>query len=481
MNTFFASLSILFALNIVLAIAIIFLERKKPTVTWAWIIVLLVLPDIGFILYLLFSQNLSNKKIFKLKEEETRLIDLLKNEEIYLLKNNQINFKDKSMARYQDMIYMNLINDNAFFTQDNDIEIFTDGKAKFDELLGSIKKAKHHIHMLYFIIKNDSISKQILNALIEKAKEGVEVRLLYDAMGSQVIPRKILRELEAAGGKYAAFFPSKIPYINFKLNYRNHRKIVVIDGKYGFIGGFNVGDEYLGLNKKMGYWRDTHLKVKGSAVLNIQTRFMLDWRYASRENIKNLTEYYSAVASTGNAGIQIVSSGPDSKEEQIKYGYIKMINSAKESVYVQTPYFIPDDTILEALKIAALSGVDVRIMIPNKPDHIFVYWATYSYIGELLKAGTRAYIYDKGFLHAKTVVVDGKIASVGTANVDIRSFKLNFEVNAFIYDTDIAGELKTIFEKDINDCKEITNKIYSKRSNIIKIKESISRLLSPIL
>lgn len=481
MITFSTSISILFVLNIFLAIAIIFLERKKPTVTWAWIMVLIVLPSIGFILYLLFSQNLSKKKIFKLKEEEKELINILRDEEISLFKSNQINFKDQSMLKYQDMIYMNLINDNAFFSQDNDIEIFTDGNAKFDELLKSIEEATQHIHMLYFIIKNDSISRKILNALIKKARQGVEVRLLYDGMGSRVISKKLLRELKAAGGKVAAFFPAKLSFINFRLNYRNHRKIVIIDGKCGFIGGFNIGDEYLGLNKKMGHWRDTHLKIKGSSVHNIQTRFLLDWRHASRENIEDLIEYYSLVDSTGNAGVQIVSSGPDSEVEQIKYGYIKMINSAKESVYIQTPYFIPDDSILEALRIAALSGVDVRIMIPNKPDHIFVYWATYSYIGELLKSGARAYIYDKGFLHAKTVVVDGKIASVGTANVDIRSFKLNFEVNAFIYDTDIAGQLKAIFEKDIDECKEITTKIYSKRSTIIKIKESISRLLSPIL
>lgn len=481
MLTFSTYLSIFFVLNIFLAIAVIFLERKNPASTWAWIMVLVLLPNIGFVLYLLFSQNLSRKKIFKFKEEEEILINEFRDKEISMLQSNEIYFNDDSISKYQDMIYMNLISGNAFFTQDNEIEIFTDGNVKFDHLIKSIEEAKDHIHMVYYIIKNDSISKRIIKALIKKAKEGVEVRLLYDEVGSRLISRKLLRELKSAGGQAAAFFPSKIPLINFKMNYRNHRKLAIVDGEYGFIGGFNIGDEYLGLNKKMGYWRDTHLRIRGSAVQEIQIRFMLDWRHASREEIDGLNKYYPSIESDGNSGVQIVSSGPDSEQEEIKYGYIKMINSAKESIYVQTPYFIPDDSILEALKIAALSGVDVRIMVPNKPDHIFVYWATYSYIGELIKAGARAYIYEKGFLHAKTFVIDGEIASVGTANVDIRSFKLNFEVNAFVYDSAVASELKTIFEKDIEDSKEITKKIYSQRPLIIKFKESISRLLSPIL
>ncbi|WP_432661861.1 cardiolipin synthase [Wukongibacter baidiensis] len=481
MGDFSTYVSLFFVLNILFAITIIFLERKNPTATWAWIMVLLLLPNVGFVLYLLFSQNLSKKRIFKLRKEEDELINTFRDEEVSLLTNNEIRFKDQSMTQYQDMIYMNLINSNAFFTQDNEIDIFTDGNIKFDQLIKSIEDAKDHVHMLYYIIKNDSISRRIINALIKKAQNGVEVRLLYDEVGSRSISKKLLRELKKAGGKAVPFFPSRIPFINFRINYRNHRKLVIIDGKHGFIGGFNIGDEYLGLDKKMGYWRDTHLKIKGNAVQSIQLRFLLDWRHAARETLDNLDKYFVDVKNPGDSGVQIVSSGPDSEQEQIKYGYIKMINSAKESIYIQTPYFIPDDSLLEALKIAALSGVDVRIMIPNKPDHIFVYWATYSYIGELLKAGARAYIYDKGFLHAKTFVMDGKIASVGTANVDVRSFRLNFEVNAFIYDSAVASELKNVFEKDIEDCKEITREIYSNRSNVIKIKESISRLLSPIL
>ncbi|MFU0824353.1 MAG: Cardiolipin synthase [Clostridium sp.] len=348
-------------------------------------------------------------------------------------------------------------------------------------LLNSIEKAQHHIHIIYYVIKNDKIGNKVINALAKKASEGVEVRLLYDAMGCRSLPRHFFNKLKNSGGKVACFFPSLLPLINIRVNYRNHRKIVVVDGREAFVGGFNIGDEYLGKNKRFGYWRDTHIKIIGSAVGSLQQRFLLDWRYASQEKITFDKDYFPQVNSDGKIGIQIVSSGPDSEWEQIKNGYLKMIQSAKKNIYIQTPYFIPDESILEALKIASLSGVDVRIMVPSKPDHPFVYWASLSYIGELLKTGVRSYTYDKGFIHSKVMTVDGNVSSVGTANMDVRSFKLNFEVNAFIYDNNVSKSLEDIFEEDIHDCTEITKNLYAKRSLYIKFKESISRLLSPVL
>ncbi len=481
MNWFVPTLSVLLVLNIFLAFILIFLERKDPSATWAWLMVLLLVPYLGFVLYLTLGQNLSRQKIFDTKTEEDLIIRRIMLEQISFLQNNEIVFDDKEMINYQDMIRMQLISDDSIFTQDNEVEIFTNGSEKFESLLNSIEDANHHIHMLYYIIKNDSLSKRVVAALTKKAKEGVEVRLLYDAFGGRSLPRSFFKELIRAGGKVASFFPSKIPLINLRINYRNHRKLAIIDGKCGFIGGINIGNEYIGLSKKFGYWRDTHLKIKGSAVLMMQTRFFLDWRHAARERNTYNERYYPVINSNGKTGIQIVSSGPDSEQEQIKIGYLKMINSARKSIYIQTPYFIPDQSILEALKIASLSGVDVRIMIPNKPDHMFVYWATYSYIGELLDSGVRAYTYENGFIHAKTIVVDGKISSVGTANIDVRSFRLNFEVNAFIYDTRTSTKLKKIFENDLESCSEITIEKYKKRSKIIIFKESISRLLSPVL
>ncbi|QZY54904.1 cardiolipin synthase [Crassaminicella profunda] len=481
MQSFISTLSLLFILNILLAIVIIFLERKNPTSTLAWLMVLVLLPNIGFILYLIFGQNLSKQKIFKLKTEEDQILRKMVLQQISYLQNNKINFNDPSIKQYQDMMHMHLVSSDSIFCQDNEVEIFIDGTEKFNALIQSIEKAQDHIHMLYYIIQNDSLGKRIVNALTKKASTGVQVRLLYDAVGSHRLPRNFFNELTAAGGQVSSFFPFKIPFINFRINFRNHRKLAIIDGKYGFIGGFNIGNEYLGLDKKLGYWRDTHLKLKGSAVQMIQLRFILDWQYASKETIDYDSKYFPPINTNGKTGIQIVSSGPDSEQEQIKNGYLKMIHSARKSIYIQTPYFIPDESILAALRIAALSGADVRLMIPSKPDHMFVYWATYSYIGELLQSGVRTFLYDKGFIHAKTIIVDGKLASVGTANIDVRSFKLNFEVNAFIYDTTTSSALKSIFEKDMTDCTEITSEIYKKRSKIIKFKESIFRLLSPIL
>lgn len=481
MNVLTNIFSILLILNIFFAIAVIFFERRSVSTTWAWLMILLLIPGVGFILYLLFGQNLSRRNIFQIQSYEAQEIENIILEQRLKLENNEIHFKDHSAATYKDMIHMHLINSYAIFTQDNEVEIFTDGREKFDALLDTIEKAKDHIHLVYYIIKNDQIGKEVIDALTKKAEEGVQVRLLYDAVGGRSLSKNFFRKLKKAGGEVAIFFPFKIPFINFRINYRNHRKLAIIDGKYAFIGGFNIGDEYLGLDKKMGYWRDTHLKISGSAVHTIQSRFFLDWNSASNKELKFQLEYFPVINTNGETGIQTVSSGPDSEWEQIKNGYIKMIYSAKESIYIQTPYFIPDDSLLDAIKIATLSGVDVRIMFPNKPDHIFVYWATYSYIGELLKTGAKGYIYDAGFIHAKTMVVDGKIASVGTANVDIRSFKLNFEVNAFIYDTKVSTHLKNIFIKDMRKCKELTLELYKQRSTIIKIKESISRLVSPLL
>ena len=300
-------------------------------------------------------------------------------------------------------------------------------------------------------------------------------------MGGRSLPRNFFKELIEAGGEVACFFPPFSANLSIRVNYRNHRKICIVDGKEAYVGGFNIGDEYLGKSKKFGYWRDTHCKIKGSAIHGLEWRFLLDWRFAANEEIANMEKYFLPKDTIGETGVQIVSSGPDSKWTSIKDGYFKMIINARDKVYIQTPYFIPDDSILEALRVAGLSGVDVRIIIPSKPDHPFVYWASLSYIGELLQAGVKFYTYENGFIHSKVVLMDDVVSSVGTANLDIRSFKLNFEVNAFIYDEKVNNEIVDQFIRDLDMCREITIEEYEKRSYIIKVKESISRLLSPIL
>lgn len=469
-------------INILFAILLLFFERRNPTSTWLWLMVLTFLPGIGFILYLFLGQDLSKEKMFYSKGE----IDYCFKEEVHgqeeKIYNHEYKFKDPSYERYSDLIKMHLISSKSYLTDDNEVDIYFNGDDKFKALIDSINNAKNYINLQYYILKSDKLGMEVIDALCKKAQEGLDVKVLYDGMGGRNLSRKSIKKMEAAGVKTAVFFPAFIPYISLRINYRNHRKICIIDGKEGFVGGFNIGDEYVGRSKKFGYWRDTHIKIKGSAVPYLNWRFLLDWRFAAEDDSLNICgpEHHKSLGQ-GGTGIQIVSSGPDSKWPSVKDGYLKMISSAKERVYLETPYFIPDDSILEALRLAGLSGLDVRVMIPCKPDHPFVYWASLSYIGELLQAGVKFYTYEKGFLHSKVVLADDFISSVGTANLDIRSFKLNFEVNAFIYDKEVNEKLADNFINDLKYCKEITIEEYGKRSKIVKLKESFSRLLSPIL
>lgn len=480
----FEPLFITYLINIFLAFVIIFLERKDPTATLAWLLVLLLFPGVGFILYLFLSQNFSRKKLFKMKANAQRTFgDFLRTQQEGF-NSGKLAIKDKSVENHRDIIKMNLFKNQAFFTQNNDVQIFTDGHKKFEELFKCIEEAKSSVHVQYYIIKYDDLGKQLISLLEKKAKEGVEVRLLYDCIGSRQLLQKHVRDLVKAGGKTGRFFSSFLRHINLKLNYRNHRKIVVIDGKIGFVGGFNVGNEYLGLKRRFGYWRDTHIKITGLAVAELQKRFFLDWHNATKEDLNYQPKYFPLMEDKegfGDVAVQIVASGPDQTDEIIKQNYLKLINSAQESILIQTPYFIPDSSVMEALKISAASGVDVRIMIPNKPDHLFVYWATYYNVGVLLNYGVKVYTYEKGFLHAKTLVVDGTVSTVGTANFDMRSFKLNFEIIAIIYDSLKSAELKNSFEDDTKYSLQITPELYMQRGFTIRIKESISRLLSAIL
>jgi cardiolipin synthase A/B len=482
MNITSVLLSLILVLNMIMALFVIFKERRDVGSSWAWLLVLFFIPILGFILYLLLGQNLSRKRLFHWDDIKKTGFEEILETQITTLRANKFKFLNQVTSNNRDLIYMHLIKNQAILTEDNAVQIFTDGKEKFDQLFKDIRRAKEYIHIQYYIIKNDNLGKKLIEELTKKAKEGVKVRVLYDDLGSRGLPKRLFKDFRAAGGLVEVFFPSKFRFINLRMNYRNHRKLVIIDGKIGYVGGFNIGDEYLGLNAKFGYWRDTHLRIQGMAVYALQVRFILDWNQASDVNdVYYVPNLFPESVSHGAVGIQIVTSGPDSELEQIKNGYIKMIMSAKKSIYIQTPYFIPDASLLDTLRIACLSGIEVNIMIPNKPDHLFVYWATLSYIGDLLKVGANVYIYNNGFVHAKTLVVDEEVSSVGTANIDYRSFKLNFEVNAFLYDEGISKKLTRIFKEDMLVSKLLTFEEFQQRSLEVRFKESVSRLLSPIL
>ena len=466
-----------FFINILLAVLVVFFERRKPTSTWLWLMVLVFLPVIGFVLYLFIGQDIRKQKIFARKGES----DIVHGAScLFLPETGNPSAPEGPSYGYFDLLKLHC-SYGAPFTQDNAVRLFHDGQDKFDALLESLSKAQNYIHIEYYIFRNDNLGQKVINVLAKRAAEGIEVKLLYDGMGGIRLPRKYFLPLERAGGEIACFFPPFIPYLNLRLNYRNHRKICIIDGLEAWTGGFNIGDEYIGRSKRFGYWRDTHLQVKGSAVHSLQWRFLLDWQFARGSNILEQEKYFPKPTPQGNSGLQVVTSGPDSRWSAVKDGYFKLITNARESVYIHTPYFIPDDSIFDALRISALSGVDVRIIIPGKRDHPFVWWASLSYIGILLQAGVKCYIYEKGFMHSKMIVADGKVCSVGTANLDIRSFDLNFEVNTFIYDQELSRELKQMFLADLDGCREMTLEMYKQLPASVKFRESVSRLLSPLL
>ena len=469
---------IMLVMYILFVLSFIFLEKRKENSLISWLLVFIVFPFAGFLIYLIFGRDMSKKKVFRLFKTEENLMEEIKQkaEHIYYQKKN--NLYKALKESIESMELTSKMSDTGVHFN-NKVKIFTDGKEKFEKLIQDIQGADTEIHILYFIYKKDHLGNQIRDLLIKKAKQGVKVRLLLDHFGSFSLGGKYFKELKEAGGKVSFSFPLSLR--NFQLNNRNHRKIVIIDRKIAYIGGFNIGDEYLGNNVNTGYWRDTHIRIQGPGIIDLQVRFFLDWRNAGNKDIVIDENVFPENHVRGSVPLQVLSSGPDSQLETIKLAYIEMINNAKEYIYIQTPYFVPDETFVDALRIALLKGVDVRIMIPNKQDHIFVYWATYSYVGDLLPLGLKAYTYENGFLHAKTIVVDSKIASVGSANFDKRSFKLSFECNAFLYGSKIGEEMKEIFMNDLKYCKQLTIERYNKRSLSIRIKEPISRIISPIL
>lgn len=467
--------------NMLFAIIIIFFERKDPKSVWAWLLLLYFIPFLGFLFYLLAGTDMHKRKMFRMKEVEDRLNEEVRGQECQL--QNSSEDSDREIDRYRDLIMYNLESSGSVLTDNNDVTIYTDGNAKFDALIEDMRQAREFIHMEYYIIKNDVLFQRILEVLKEKAAEGVEVRILFDSMGCRTVKGRFWKQLNSWGIETAEFFPALLGRLQLRVNYRNHRKIVVIDNQVGYVGGFNVGKEYIGLEERFGYWRDTHLRIRGSAIFGLQLRFILDWNYAAKQNLFTNGRYLENVrpGSGECCKMQIISSGPDRTLQQIRDNYLRLIHKARRRISIQTPYFIPDESVISALMIAIRSGVEVRIMIPCKPDHPFVYWATYSYIGEMVMAGAKCYTYDNGFLHSKGLIVDEEVFCYGTANMDIRSFSLNFEVNAVVYDARKAGEMTDRFEQDLQHSTQITREVYASRSLKIRFKEQVCRLLSPVL
>ena len=478
---------LLLVVNVTLAGFVVFFERRNPASTWAWLMVLFFIPVFGFLFYLVFGKKGKKEKMFLDKEAYDNKVYFN-----YLFHGHHMGEKIQKQkdlienrgrlieAEYlTDLAYLHL-NSGNWMTFNNEIDLFSKGTEKFEKLVEDIRQAKEFIHLEYYIWRGDRLGIRLVQELTKKAREGVEVRLLFDGMGNARLPKTFFDELHEAGGYTAAFLPPLV----VRINYRNHRKLAIIDGKVGYIGGLNVGDEYLGIVKRYGNWRDAHLRIRGDAIDQMQIRFIMDWNFTTKKKETKVSlemKYFPVRPQFDGVRTQIVSSGPDTKWKNIRNGYFKMINEAEERIYLITPYFVPDDGVFEGLRVAALSGIDVRIIIPGNPDHLFVYWASMSYLGDLLEAGVRCYQYERGFIHAKVLCVDGMVCSVGTANMDIRSFELNFEVNAFMFDQNVTQKLEQDFIQDLDSCIEISKDWYIKRKWIFRLKESLARLISPML
>ncbi len=472
-------------INEILALITVFREERDIAATWAWLLVLSFLPMLGFLIYAFVGRKLPKKRLFRFQYKDNKLMYNILKEQGRIHNNPEKIRADEVSYSYRTLVKLFKTSDVTDLSRRNHVKVFTEGNHLFDCIISDIQNAKSSINIEFYTFYDDKIGHRVLNELVKKAKQGVKIHVIYDSWGSMGNKHHFFDPLREAGGFVEPFLHTHSAVMDFRLNFRDHRKIVVIDGKYGYIGGFNIGDQYLGRKKKFGNWRDTHLRISGSAVHHLQAQFILDWNVTDMEHKIDVKEtkgfYFPKVYQEGSTNIQIVSSGPNSDLQQIKLGYIKMIQNAKNYCWIQSPYLIPDDSALDAIRTAAMSGVDIRIMVPCMPDHPFVYRATQYYAKQLSKYGVKIYFYQDGFIHAKTVLVDGKIASVGSANMDFRSFKLNFEINAFIYDEGLAEQLHSIYVNDIRNSKLMTFGDFEKQSRWLKFKQVFSRLFSPIL
>ena len=458
---------------IIMVMVRVLMDNRQPAKTMAWMLVLTFIPMLGIILYFFFGQTTrKERKIWQYSMDQ-----LMKRSMLEFVEQKRLHLPNE----YRELIKLFMNQNWVLPFKNNETEIYTSGYEFFPSLLMEIGKAEHHIHLDTFIIASDPLGQIVADALIDKARQGVEVRVIYDDVGSWKTKNRFFDRMRAEGIKVYAFMPVRFPVFTSKVNYRNHRKICVIDGEVGFIGGMNIANRYVKGIKKLA-WRDTHVKITGAAVYGLQRAFLVDWFFVSRELITNHVYYPVSKVTENDSLIQIVTSSPTSLWPEIEQGYVRVLTSAKQYVYMETPYFLPTDPILFAMRTAALSGVDVRLMIPYETDTKIVEWASRTYVLATVKAGVKVYLYKAGFNHSKLLVADDSIATIGSTNVDFRSFENDFEANAFFYDKKIALEVKDIFLKDheesvaLEDVRNLTH-----RSFLQRLWESMVRLLSPLL
>jgi cardiolipin synthase A/B len=476
---FWTIFSLIFLVTAIPVAIMIILEKRSPFKTAAWVLALILLPVFGVVFYLFFGQEYRKKKLFSRKG----LKSLNRYRQLSFRQLRQfeqsLNNLSPQVRKKENIIRLLLKNSNALLTTGNQLKLLNNADETFEAIFDAIKNATHHIHLEYYILENDKIGNKLKELLIEKNKEGVEIRIIVDDVGSWSLGNKYISELRKNGIEIYSFMEVRFPRLTSRVNYRNHRKIVVVDGEIGFTGGINFADRYLKGVKEIGPWRDTHLQIEGDAVNCLQVVFASDWFFVVHENLTG-RKYFPQLSEFPGTPLQISASGPDSDWDSIGQAFFTAISGAKSGIYIATPYLMPPLEIIYALKTAALSNVDVRILMPEKSDSIIPHWSSFSYIEELLEAGVRVFFYQNGFIHSKYIIVDKVFSTVGTTNLDFRSLETNFEVNAFIYDEAFSAELERQFKTDLKNSSEIKLEEWRQRKWHFKLRESLAHLVSPL-
>ena len=462
---------IVYVITIASCIVVVLKENRNPIRSLSWVIALIFLPVVGLIFYIFFGRSLRGQHMIS-RMNKRKIITSMAPRHVNLDSQN-LSRSDRNLIK----LARNL--SSSFYTINNRMEIFTNGEDKFTALKKDLNDAKRSIYVQYYIFLDDTLGHEIAQILMRKAREGVDVKVIYDHVGSFSVRNRFFKMMNDAGVETHPFFKVTFPQFANRVNWRNHRKIVIIDERIGYIGGMNIADRYIkGLPQ--GIWRDTHIRITGPAIGALQYAFAYDWNFMGQPVLDEHVPP-TLCAPDEEAGMQLMTSGPMNQWSNIAFLLFKAIANAKRLIYIQTPYFLPTDSLLKALQAAALSNVDVRIMIPSRSDSAILRYASFSYISECLKAGIKIYLYEAGMLHSKTLVVDDEFCTVGSTNFDFRSFEHNFECNMFIYSTEVNAHMREIFMDDLRECTRVNAAQWRRRSLGQKTKESIVRLMSPVL
>lgn len=464
---------VVYKIIVILAVIHVILDNRQPAKTMAWTMVIYFVPVVGIVFYLFFGINTRKERYVS----DRSMNQLTKRSMLEFAEQQDLQLPEKHKPLIDLFINQNL----SLPFKDNQVDILTDGYQFIHHLLADIRLAQNHIHIDMYIIADDALGELIADALIDKAREGIEVRLIYDDVGCWNVKHRFFERMREEGIEVRSFMPVRFPSFTSKVNYRNHRKIIVIDGKVGFIGGMNIALRYVqGTGKQP--WRDTMLRVRGGAVYALQRSFLMDWYFVDRTLLSDRKYYPNNISGESNNCLaQVVTSAPVTPYPEIMQGYVRIITGAKNYLYLETPYFLPNESVLFALKTAAMAGVDVRVICPRQSDAKFVEWASRSYLREVMEAGVKVMLYEAGFLHSKLLVCDDMVSTCGSTNVDFRSFDNNFEANIFFYDQDLALRIKDVFLEDetqsvlLKDTPEWTN-----RKILTRLWESLTRMLSPL-